>query len=520
MPPVTYISITQYYQALYLVLTQLPVVDYLAGTPIRVDSFSPAPGSPGAVYFCTHAHADHLVGLSPTWDLGLIHCSAITADLLKLRFGPSLPVHPLELDSAHTFCVPFSELPFSVTLIDANHCPGAVMLWFEHERLGTLLHTGDFRLSPSHLRSALLQSRPLDFLILDNTFCAPPFDFMSTIATVRFPRFHICRDRPECRFTSFSHALILQVDAIVSIVLTHPHHTVWVGTDTLGKESLLSAVSQRLRTMIVVSPERLQQLRLLDRHLPELRVGQCFTCNPEEGYIHIVKKQQCTPRRLAAEAFLGRPTIGLLPTGWACVSKYGVAPAADACSSTLHPVAPLTATREEKEEETGLKFFFTLPYSLHSDFRELHAFVRHVKPRLLLPLVSHYGDLCMQHLHGHVRSPSPPPLQVVFPLVYPSVPTSLRRSLSLKRSVSSSFMLPLSRPPRFDDTDEPPASTINTNNVALDDAVSQAMHAGLTEMSNSAQDPVVAPTPWGLRTFPTSTPQKWPALRMLTPTIT
>ena len=45
----------------------------LAYTPIAVDSWGAFPGT--TLYFLTHMHADHTVGLSPSWNRGLIHCS-------------------------------------------------------------------------------------------------------------------------------------------------------------------------------------------------------------------------------------------------------------------------------------------------------------------------------------------------------------------------------------------------------------------------------------------------------------
>jgi mRNA degradation ribonuclease J1/J2 len=41
-------------------------------------------------------------------------------------------------------------MPLTLRLIDANHCPGAVM-FFMQGPFGNLLHTGDFRVHPDML---------------------------------------------------------------------------------------------------------------------------------------------------------------------------------------------------------------------------------------------------------------------------------------------------------------------------------------------------------------------------------
>ena len=71
-------------------------------------------------------HSDHTVGLYRGWDIGLIYCSSITATLLVEQDGISpavvraIPLHQrVYVDGVY------------VTLIDANHCPGAVIFVFE-----------------------------------------------------------------------------------------------------------------------------------------------------------------------------------------------------------------------------------------------------------------------------------------------------------------------------------------------------------------------------------------------------
>lgn len=75
----------------------------------------------------------------------------------------------------------------SVVLMDAFHCPGAVMFLFKG-KMGTVLHTGDFRFSeqmfnnpflfPPEKRNPQMKgiSIDVDYLFLDNTFADPDYD--------------------------------------------------------------------------------------------------------------------------------------------------------------------------------------------------------------------------------------------------------------------------------------------------------------------------------------------------------
>ena len=77
-----------------------------------------------------------------------------------------------------------------VTMFDAYHCPGAVMYLFKG-KMGTVLHTGDFRFSeamfdnpvlfPPERRNSDMRaiSIDVDYLFLDNTFADPEYDFPS-----------------------------------------------------------------------------------------------------------------------------------------------------------------------------------------------------------------------------------------------------------------------------------------------------------------------------------------------------
>ncbi len=66
----------------------------------------------------------------------------------------------------------------TVTAIDANHCPGAVLLLFEGY-FGRVLCTGDFRYCPAIGRA--LAGCTIDLAYIDNTYCTPTAVFPSRV---------------------------------------------------------------------------------------------------------------------------------------------------------------------------------------------------------------------------------------------------------------------------------------------------------------------------------------------------
>uniref|UniRef100_A0A914UPY2 Metallo-beta-lactamase domain-containing protein n=1 Tax=Plectus sambesii TaxID=2011161 RepID=A0A914UPY2_9BILA len=141
------------------------------GGRIAVDLWKTA-GTSARHFFLTHCHTDHTHGLTPSWRHGPIYCSPITARLLKVMFDldDSL-LRPLEVNESHQLA------DFCVTLLEANHCPGAVMFLFESDSFGTVLCTGDMRhdhrmekmfaTEPAFMR---LQKLTIDHIYLDNTY--------------------------------------------------------------------------------------------------------------------------------------------------------------------------------------------------------------------------------------------------------------------------------------------------------------------------------------------------------------
>ncbi|KAI0973361.1 artemis protein [Xylaria arbuscula] len=135
---------------------------------IRVDFFRRLPGFPPPLAcFLSHVHSDHLAGLE-TFDRSFIYCSAATKEILlrlekssvRLNYARGIledprqqtykhlekKLKPLPLDTP----ISIELLPgrtIQVTLLDANHCVGAVMFLFEGFGKA-VLYTGDIRCEP------------------------------------------------------------------------------------------------------------------------------------------------------------------------------------------------------------------------------------------------------------------------------------------------------------------------------------------------------------------------------------
>jgi DNA cross-link repair 1A protein len=97
-------------------------------------------------------------------------------------------IHPLPLDTPTM--IPDTR-GVSVTLIEANHCPGSCLFFFEGQqtidagdsafkspfigssRIFRYLHCGDFRASPRHVLHPAVKGKHIDHIYLDTTYLDP-----------------------------------------------------------------------------------------------------------------------------------------------------------------------------------------------------------------------------------------------------------------------------------------------------------------------------------------------------------
>lgn len=85
-------------------------------------------------------------------------------DIFMSRF-----INPLELDKEHAIH------GVKVTLLEANHCPGAALIHFRLPDGKCYLHTGDFRSSKLMQAYPLLVNHRVNLLYLDTTYCNPRY---------------------------------------------------------------------------------------------------------------------------------------------------------------------------------------------------------------------------------------------------------------------------------------------------------------------------------------------------------
>ncbi|NXO54915.1 DCR1B exonuclease, partial [Aramus guarauna] len=198
-----------------------------------------------------------------------------------------------------------------------------------------LVLAGDFRYTSSMQGEPALRGRHIDRLYLDNTHCHPHRPLPS-------------RQHATCQ--------------AAHIIRTHPRHQVVIGVYSLGKETLLVDLAVEFSTWVVVSPWRLEQMRLLE--LPDV-----FTAEEGAGWIRAVDITEIRWDTLVSWNML-HPTIAILPTGRPVKVTH----------PNIHPI----------------------PYSDHSSFSELCEFVKWLKPCSVIPIVK--GGMCQAYFQEYLSS--------------------------------------------------------------------------------------------------------------------
>ncbi len=314
-------------------------------------------GSP--VSFLTHFHADHHHGLNPSWNGGLIICSVVTKSLVLDLFKlPSERVKVLHIGVAQTVEYPVQRKRkmldsekssirvqdsgtklCTVTALDANHCPGSIMLLFEGD-FGTVLHTGDFRYQPLMLDSpSPLSGRCIDRVYLDNTFVQTP----------------VSRSGGSPDFFQLKEAAA----EIVRIALLPENlkATIVIAVDKVGKEDLLCEIARCMGCRIYLPPLRFRRLPFLG-----ISESDCamFTSESSETRIRVVLRSSLTLKNLEKWNRTGR-TIGIRPSGL--------------------EIPGMSASHFAMDSKVGTtNNLYQVRYSSHSSPAELRDFLERLRP--------------------------------------------------------------------------------------------------------------------------------------------
>ncbi|OMO67040.1 hypothetical protein CCACVL1_20825 [Corchorus capsularis] len=315
----------------------------IPGTPFRVDAFRYLQGD-CSHWFLTHFHMDHYQGLTRSFRHGKIYCSSITAQLVNLKLG--IPWEKLQV-------LPLNQkiniAGIDITCLDANHCPGSIMILFEPPNGKAVLHTGDFRFSEEMAGMSLWHACPIHTLILDTTYCNPQYDFPKQEAVIQFV-----------------------IEAIQAETF-NPKTLFLIGSYTIGKERLFLEVARVLRRKVYITASKLRLLECLGFSQEDM---QWFTFNEQESQIHVVPMWTLASfKRLKhiSNQYAGRFSliVAFSPTGWTFGKGKKKSPG--------------------RRWQQGTMIRYEVPYSEHCSFTELREFVKLLSPETIIPSVNNDG---------------------------------------------------------------------------------------------------------------------------------
>lgn len=337
-----------------------PAYKRIAGTDLICDGFQYATSQLSTKYFLSHFHLDHYIGLTSSWNVGDIYCSFTTANLVHQRLGVQKKyLYPL--DFLTPTVIESRGKPVTVTLLDANHCPGASMFLFQIgiNKTTSILHVGDFRWS----REKMLQkSSPLlhlngrlDDLYLDTTYCEEKY--------LNIPSQQDAIDATmEIIESELADAAKRRLKPLILF-----------GSYSIGKERLYLEICRRLKVKAFVDQSRYNTLAALNLPAEQMSL---LTTNKSETFVRIIPLAHINFKQLPsylnskADKVFSRPydyIIGLRPTGWSFSENN----------------KSLVSKRN-----SGNLTIFSVPYSEHSNFAELLDCLHCLKPKRIIPTVS------------------------------------------------------------------------------------------------------------------------------------
>ncbi|KAI9509474.1 beta-lactamase-like protein, partial [Russula earlei] len=402
-----------------------PFHGFIPPFPIRVDQFDTSRTlvAVPALHLLSHTHSDHILGLAAKSFASTIICSHDAKQMLlrhegyiervlrdvdlrdearlaktfghlkippfvkdgKLDFSASrdllraLPLHtPTKIELTDNVNV-------TLTLFDANHCPGSVMFLVEGAQ-GAVLHTGDFRAEPWFLdyvrRSPFLQP----YLALPEVpeRAMLVHEQHKDSGTSSFRTLDAIYLDTECLL--LMNEVPTKSDATQGLVslmsLFPPETTFFINAWTWGYEEIFRAVARSFRSQIHVDRYKHNiYSHLADPFLPSL-----ITLDPSKTRFHACERfNRCI--KASGDGVVYVNPVAMSKSRW---DQYLAL-----TESKLRAAQPVT--------------ILLVPLSRHSPFQELRAFVSlfrpvRIVPNSLDPSLHGFDALCIPHLFSNCLS--------------------------------------------------------------------------------------------------------------------
>ncbi|KAJ4137813.1 DNA cross-link repair protein PSO2/SNM1 [Fusarium equiseti] len=422
-----------------------PFYKIMPGFSICVDAFRYGAVQGCKAYFLSHFHSDHYIGLTARWCHGPIYCSKVTGSLVRNQLRTAAKwVVELEFDKSYD--IPGTE-GATVTMIPANHCPGSSLFLFEktmkqgtNNRVQRILHCGDFRACPAHVKHPLLKpdiadsipgkikQQKIDICYLDTTYLNPRYSFPPQNDVIK-----ACADLcgsmspdPNCKDDIWEKASGQGTPAVSKFFPnTKPDEAgkvdtknkppqrllVICGTYSIGKERICISIAKALKSKIFASPGKIKICKQLDD--PEL--SALLTSDPLEAQVHMQMLMEIRAETLQEYLNSYKPyfsrIVGLRPSGWN-FRPAGKTIGANTPPGSIHTQQIL----HDKGWRTrfGYKDFipqrgstkeamcFGVPYSEHSSFRELAMFLMSLRIEKVVPTVNVGSEQSRKRMKGWI----------------------------------------------------------------------------------------------------------------------
>lgn len=391
----------------------MPIFGHIYVDFFRVGCPTDPQDRPKPKYFLTHFHSDHYGGIGRSWKDRFLYCTQITANLVIKCLGVDPQwIIPIEIDPTTAIDIGDGT---SVTVFDANHCPGSAMFLFRRKG-ESAFYTGDFRYDP---KMTLPDTIKINTLFVDSTYC----EFKNPIPS---------QESVE--------------NDIVNKIRSMGDNTLFViGAYVIGKERIVFHIIETLGITVYLDSERYERYKLMC--FPD-SVMRHITTDPSDTNVHVasMKDVQISGLREYHQKYGSRydRIVGVRPTGWVLDECYR--------NRESNPL-PYTV------RGSGRCLLFGFPYSEHCSRDELLTFVKRINPDSIIPFECKDPVTTVKVLRGEITdypvkketspsksmpSLSTPPPSVKADKTKPI--TNFFRPLSDKKS--SFYSSPFSPPPQ------------------------------------------------------------------------